>query len=358
MKNKKIGILTFHWVDNYGALLQCYALLSFILNLGYECNVINYIPPKIKKNDSLFRLKPSLFIKDLLFFKQHFLRRLQSNSFRKKFIKLSKFDASFDFLVVGSDQIWNLPMTYSDRAYFGIGFKNKDMYIISYAASLGQNLPVEYQEVFFENLKNISKISVREETAKSYISKGSYVDVQVVLDPVFLLSKKDWLNIIPRKRLINKPYIFVYSVDNGNDKFVKIVDKISEYLNLGVVCSGKSFYRNRNYKNILKTYETGGPLIFLNYLFHSDFVVTSSFHGTAFSLILQKDFISVCPSSNASRLTDLLKRFDCYSRIITDISELNKNLLKEKIDYQIICERLDFEIEKSASWLTKALNEN
>lgn len=358
MKNKKIGILTFHWVDNYGALLQCYALQSFILNLGYEVYVVNYIPEKIKKDDSLFHLKPWLFIKDLLFFKQHFLRRSQSNSFRKKFVSFSKTDVSFDFLVVGSDQVWNLPMTYSDSMYFGIGFQNKNLPVISYAASMGQDLPIEYREMFFENLKNISKVSVREETAKNYISKGSSVSVQVVLDPVFLLSKKDWLNVVPKEKLINKPYIFVYSVDNDNTEFVKIVDKISEELGLGVVCSGKSIYRDRNYKRIIKTYGTGGPLIFLNYLLHSDFVVTSSFHGTAFSLILQKDFISVCPLSNASRLTDLLKRLDCYSRIIKNTSDLNKKLLKEKINYGRICEKLDFEIKKSASWLIKALNEN
>lgn len=355
---KKVGILTFHWVDNYGALLQCYALQRLIADLDYECFVLNYIPSRLKENNKLFHCNLSTLLKDIVFFRRHFLRRMHSNWFRKQFLVLADKDIGCDNLVVGSDQIWNLPMTDGDKGYFGFDIQKKQVPIIAYAASMGADLSNEWEERFFHYLKNIARISVREESARDYIARYSDVSVDVVLDPVFLLSKKDWLNIIPAKRLIAMPYVFVYSVDNGNKEFIQIVNKVSALLNLGVVCSDKSLHKSKNYKRIIKTFGTGGPLTFLNYLLNASFVVTSSFHGTAFSLILEKDFISVSPSSNASRLVDLLERLNCSHRMITNVSDLNEKLIKEKNDYSAVYNKISIELEKSSSWLKQALNEN
>lgn len=353
---KKIGILTLQWANNYGALLQCYALQTYISSLGYDCKVINYISPEVKNEIRLLHFNLSVF-KDIFFLKKHFLRNLRSVQFRKNFISFADTDDDCDILVVGSDQIWNLKITYNDKAYFGIGISKKKIPVISYAASMGQDLSAEYHDVFFANLQNVSQISVREESTKRYIQNTVEVDVEVVLDPVFLLPFKTWLKIIPENKIRKQSYIFVYAVDDAEGEFVKVVNQISEILNMDVICPGRSVHHGKNYNRIIKTFGTLGPDYFLYYMLHSDFVVTSSFHGTAFSLVLKKQFISVCPHLNAPRLIDLLSRLNCSDRLISSVEAVSAGLLSQKIDYSMLSKKINIEREKSAKWLMDALND-
>jgi hypothetical protein len=361
----KIGILTFHCVNNYGALLQCLALQKCITDLGFHVEIINYIPDYITYNHKIIHF-PYNSLKQLLtdsyYFIPHYLRKMASNKFRKKYLhicpekKIDRFsDLYYDAVIVGSDQVWNPDITGLDGTYFFCDVSSS-IKKISYAASIGKkNLDEKYQFIFFEKLKNINSISVREESAAEFIKSNINKDVEVVLDPTLLLDKESWCSLLSLKCQYKKPYILVYCLENTNPEFIDIVNYISNKLKLCVICDQNSFYKSRKFCNIVKTYWSNGPEIFLTYILNAEFVVTNSFHGTAFSLIFNKKFISIPHLTLGSRMADLLNRIGLSERIVTKKSQITEELLVSKIDYAIINDKIQREREKSFAFLQKTL---
>lgn len=346
---KTIGIITFHAVDNYGALLQAYALQQTIMSRGYKVFFLDHVLLQVKKNTLLN------IIKRIYFFPRHTKRKKASQEFRKKKLCIVPVDTPCDVLVCGSDQIWNFDITKCDGSYFGIGIANRGK-CISYAASMGKELSTDYVPLFQEYIKNVGEISVREKTTKNYIEKLCHQSVENVLDPTFLLKKNDWINLIPKMKKKEKPYLFVYSVSANDKQFVDIVNRVSSLLHLEVICPMKSVYKQLTYKNIRKTFGTQGPEWFLYYLMNADFVVTSSFHGTALSLNFQKKFLSVVPMSGGQRLIDIMELCECQDRLIKNGNSIPVDKLLAEIDYERVNKILERERDKSIAWLFSAIN--
>lgn len=361
----KIGILTFHGANNYGALLQCFALQEHIGGLGFEVEIINYIPDYISypNKTTHFPYKSiEQFLKDLYFFIPHYLRNRASERFREKFLHIYPKNRIEDFsklqykaVIVGSDQIWNPIITNLDDAYFCKGVSS-NIKKISYAASIGMSIYEKYHQDFFNKLKKIDVVSVREESAALFIKKLFFNKIDVVLDPTFLIDKEKWKSLLSLRCKINKPYILVYCLENSNKEFIDIVNCIINKLGLCVICNQKSFFKSRRFINTIKTFGSSGPDEFLSYLLHAEFVVTNSFHGTAFSIIFNKKFICVPHLTLGSRMTDLLKKFGLSERIVENKNQINDELISFDINYVDAENKIKFYKEKSFAFLRDALS--
>ena len=218
MEEGRIGILTFHCSDNYGAMLQAYALKKYLLLEGIKAAIVPYAPPFMTGRHWWFPYVPNKgwagCIEWAYGWKMHlsmrgdfFRQRANMKYFRRKYLteegKRTLYlssqlkELAYSYYIVGSDQIWNPVITCGLRKeYFGAFGNRYKKKVIAYAASLGGvKLAAEYEEQLAELLSHVDAVSVREEEAVSYIQKFYQGEVLAVLDPVFLLEKEQWQEI-------------------------------------------------------------------------------------------------------------------------------------------------------------------
>lgn len=333
-------ITTYSNAQNFGALLQAYALSSYINSIGCNCDLLNY-----RKFDSRV-FKPRKHYKDIAYSTikifESFVRIKRYKSFRENFLPLTELfeDSSkikvlnekYDAFITGSDQVWNC----SDEANptFFLEFVNSDKKRISYAPSFGVPfIPDNLIDKVKHNLNKMNYISVREKSGAELIKRLISKDVNVVVDPVFLLDKDAWIDLasdIP----INEPYVFVYSTQISSELY-KAVKKFSRINKIKII----STHAIPGCKCIVK--KDIGPLEFLGYILNADYVISTSFHATAFSIIFDKNFCVVPHSVTSSRVTDLLDDADLtqaiwnqnFSFSILNYKNAGLNALKERIDY-------------------------
>ncbi len=362
---KKIGIITFHRAHNYGASLQCLALIKIIKNLSYEyeVEVIDYYNKKIEYDYSLFRIDKTnikkrlkSFISSILFLFKNMKRRKKYNKYildtfpltRKVYDSNDSIFNSFDILICGSDQIWNPNLTGGiDKVYF-LNVKSNAKKI-SYAGSLGSNKLLDNNNLYINLFNGMDDISVREEDGCKLIGDLLKKEIKNVLDPTLLICKEEWYKYIESvsSNIENVKYIFVYSPNNLSE-FPKIVNFISNELNLGVVNFAK---RNTGFKNVIKNMYCSNPIDFLKYLYDSEIIVVTSFHAVVFSILFHKKFWVISPKDNNSRVNSLLKKLGLQNRAIESLKELQTLNIKDNIDYRIVDEKLKILRNDSILWL-------
>ncbi|MDK0881994.1 polysaccharide pyruvyl transferase family protein [Clostridium perfringens] len=372
---KKVGIITFHGADNYGSVLQTYALQKTILKYeNYKCEIIDFTTPKQEEMYSIFRKADSFknLINNLLSILNYKLLKVRQEDFfkfrRKNFImskikynsyeELKKNELNYNYIICGSDQIWNIDAYDYDKSYF-LGFANNGVKKIAYAPSFGgikSELPINLKSEINNYLNDFHKISVREESGKKIIKDISNKIVETVLDPTFLLDFNEW-NEVANKRIIKEDYIFFYSIDYNSDA-IKIAKIISKKLDLPIVIL---YTINRTYKTILSGFKMApkhSPEDFLSLIKNANLILSSSFHGSVFSIIYRKPFYVVRGTydgkiNNDDRLTTLLNKFKIYNR------EININNVNEieniDINYENIEEFINNEIKKSKQFLINAI---
>lgn len=362
---KRIGIITFHDADNYGAVLQAYALTQSIKNikLDLQVEIINYKMPFILRSYKLIKFKNKniyIFIRTLLSsvinLKVRSIKKLKFKSFRKRYMSLSdnvyykaKEINGYDAYIVGSDQVWNSDITGYEAVFF-LDFCNDSAQKISYAASIGKNKLSESDVDFIkQHINNLDFISVREDNAVELIKAFTNKKVSRVLDPTFLLGEYEWAKLVSDKK-ITQDFILLYMV-SMNEEALKVADLISKMMKLPVWYINDS-YKKDKYK--FKHIRGIGPLEFLNLFKNAKFIVTTSFHGTAFSIIFNKNFVTVPYKRTSSRMVDLLKRIKLEKRIIETSSEID-NKYEFNIDYTIPNGILKQEKEQSLMFLKEAL---
>lgn len=200
----KIGILTFHYALNFGAVLQAYGLQETLKSMGHDVYVIDYRPDYLINRYKLFNYKwhtnfsvckNLLFIiRNLIVMPQRLIRKQRFESFQKRFINLypPKFETNdFDAYVIGSDQVWNPYITGFDKVYLGLGVAAKSKKIVSYAVSVGSVRHLEHVPIeFFSQLGSFTAISVREQSLADYINKRLHqTPIAVTIDPVLLAGR-------------------------------------------------------------------------------------------------------------------------------------------------------------------------
>ncbi len=329
----KTATLTFHGSHNYGSMLQAYALQQVMTEIFGENEILNFRSPRQKRMMRVISLRPALgsILKDLthlLYYKflkakhslfEHFLTEKLKLS-PQEIADVSQSDiAGYDLICCGSDQIWNPEPEDFDLAYL-LPYNTKAKKI-SYAASMGPGREVWSEPIskFPELLKDFNRISVREEGTRNAVEKlCDRKDIIVNCDPVLLLDKTDWLKIINSSPLVKGDYIFLYTL-YANPLIVGCAKALSKKYKLPVVIS--------NYTNIhdlfspFKKHLNSGPLEFLNLLYYAKMVVTSSFHGTAFSIIMNKPFVAVNGLTD-NRISNLLHLTGLESRSVASTGDM------------------------------------
>lgn len=349
-KVRNIGIYTFHSAHNYGAILQAWALQLYLKNQGYKVGIVDYKPAFISKPYAIIPgkiLRIRTFVSSCFLFLKRLKRRSNFVNFVKKELFIYSEQDSLDLVVVGSDQVWNKNLTNGfDERYWGNG-PLKALPHIAYAASLGHYIPGASDYERIENLaRNFHRIGLREELPQY---SGSDIERSTVLDPTLLLPKTDYINLIgTTSRLIERNYVLVYEVRKAPN-IKGIASKIAAKNNLEVV----EIPSNLRFSTRKNKYSTIGPKEFLNLFFNADFIVTTSFHGTAFSLIFEKEFYNIqTDGKKDSRAQELLLSIGLDSRMIDTEKDVDNSV---DIDYLSVSNKLKVVIRKSKEFLEEAI---
>lgn len=360
----KIGIITFHNSDNYGAVLQTFALKSVLDNLEHDVRIIDYICKNKKEIYRILRINKNLGLKynvravlDVPFRKLKKIRvdkftkenyRLTKNTFDESY-KIKESNLNYDMYICGSDQIWNYENTKFDKTYF-LDFVQEDYKKMSYAASFGvSEIKSKYINEYKQLLNNIKYISVREKTGENIIKNITNRECEVVLDPTLLLDKKFWITKCNKLKNKHMNYILLYSLHNSKEIY-RISKQISEKTGYKVLKINTNGIKDlaSGLKNIVP-----GPLEFVNLINNAKYVVTDSFHGTAFSINLNKNFFVYLGKEikNNSRIQDLLYKCDLTDRIVTEKAKFNLS----NIDYTYADDKLNEERKKSINFIENSL---
>jgi exopolysaccharide biosynthesis predicted pyruvyltransferase EpsI len=360
---KKIAILTQPLHINFGGTLQAFALQNTLINMGYKVETLNYDWQKysdLKKILSSLKHKILSNKKTFPFFENELqVIRAEHKKFIQKNINYSESlytqqdlkdyieCQNFDAVIVGSDQVWRVAYSPRIESFF-LDFltKRDDIRKIAYSASFGID-EWQFNEVKTLEIKKLLKkfntVSVREKSAVNLCKQYLDRDVKHTLDPTFLLEKKEYLKLLnsEQQRVKNLGKIFVYVLDKSESK-EKIINNISERLD-------KEIFYNQPKKNTKESYfiKNLEPYIYpsiegwIKSFSDADFIVTDSFHGTVFSIIFNKPFISIINKERgASRFESILGQLNLTHRMVTDVSEISGELLFDKIDYEIVNKKL------------------
>ena len=371
---KKINIMTIISFVNYGAILQCFSLNRKIKKLGYNPVEIkyNYNNNFIKSNKLLLLEKKhiKIFLRsiivsfyNIIYYKSLKIKSKKVSEFFTNNIKWSKYDynnlnnfyqnpLNCDVLIVGSDQVWN-NVDNAKNEPFLLGFSDNEIKKISYGASIGNCELNEYQiNLFKKNINRFDSISVRENTAKRLLSSLTDTQIDVVLDPVFLLTKEEW-QLIQIDYKLDYKYILVYAVNSYSKKINKVINRLKTIYNLKIVLVLTEAFTRIRADVILRDV---GPKEFLGLLDNAELVFTTSFHGTSFSIIYNKPFVSMIEKSKGSRIVDLLNLVGLQDQIIVS----DKNFRDEifEIDFTNVNNIVDSLKAQSEQFLTTALEIN
>lgn len=367
---RKIGIITFHNTYNYGACLQAYALQNYLSSRGHDVEIIDY-DSNITKHYNLilpkFRKNLLLLMQQLCGNVKHYKSRKYNadnfKAFTKKYLKLSnkhyknirrlkKDTLNYDTLICGSDQVWNGDLVGKCDEGYLLNFGPDFVMRISYAASIGLDaIPQKYIPKFKKYLTRFDAISVREHDAVLQIKELSSKEVSVVLDPVFLISKEEWIQNFDLVDNSHSPYIFVYSV-TINPFLDECVKQLVNQTGLKVVC----FNSENQYPEILKSIRSCRPDEFVNYIYHAEYVISNSFHAAALSIIFEKKFFVIPHATLNSRIKNLLTIVGLEERQISKHEGIYQDICEKEINYEEVRSRIQMKIKYSKEFLEKYMN--
>lgn len=370
----KLGIITTHWALNYGAVLQSYALEKYLQSQGYDCEIVDYRPQigqygrnyvvwnkNIKQwCQNLIKLvhikNKKLFYKKIEAFDDFVEQELDKSV--KTYITFQDMQeiGAYDALICGSDQIWNLNLF--DMPAFFLPYKNKypKTKFISYAASIAQSLSEEQWKTIIQRTTHFDAVSIREAETTEQYNRYQPGKAVTVLDPVFLLDKDEWDNRIGQNSYMEKDsYILCYFIGYRGLEY-DLIRKVQE-TNPGKIVNVGQDPTNHLKADVQLT--NVSPFEFVALIRDAKYIVTNSFHMTAFSIIFRKNFLLVEHKNRNSRMANLITTFlmnDRFIRNRTQIAHLgSKDLL---CDYSKIEENLEKNIQFSKQYLYKALEEN
>lgn len=356
----KIRTITCHDVDNSGASLQAYALVTYLRQQGHDAAIIDYKPDYLSKHYSLSAVANPKYDKPVLRWiylglklperlkHLHGGRKKSFDSFKERFLPLTDTYHTFDELkknppeadiyIAGSDQIWNTAFNNGRDPSFYLQFAPEGCIRASYAASFA----AEHADPAFADEQRLrigamDYVAVREKTGLGILKELGIDNAMTVCDPVFLLDAAHWRSIASEKAPQgDKPYIFVYDFDGRNDVKDAVQSMAAKY-GCEIYSVFPLDYADRC---VLET----GPLEFLTYILNARFVMSNSFHATAFSLILHKPFMTFDRRENLnSRMRDLLALTGLSGRTAAD----------DPINWNDVDARLANAVNESKAYLDK-----
>ena len=359
----KIAVITLHYVTNFGSLLQTYATQSVLEKLGHEVQIIDFRPVGLSFRRAVFPCHTSLANK-LIKLPFRFLCNLVQFHMVEEFIKhnINLSDTTFhtynelvssypkaDCYISGSDQVWNTQNSnrVEDIGAYYLRFVD-DCPKIAYAGSFGKlELSSVEKKQIKQWLMKYSSISVREDSAVQ-ILEDLGINAKHVADPTLLLSAAQWMSFC-KKGIPNGGYVLVYNL-NRNKVLNNAALKLANAKRLKIVNFADTFEFIKGADNRL----INDPHDFLRYIAAADYVLTDSFHGTAFSLIFAKQVICVSPPKYSTRLNSLLAKVGCNDRMAESVEEVLA-ISQNDIDYSSVREKIDDYVSESENFLREAL---
>lgn len=361
----KIGILTFHCAHNYGAVLQCYATQEFLRSQGYEVEVINYCPRYLLDPYKLFfkrrvvsknpiQLLKRLIV-EILLFPYRYRRFKGFEKFIHNCLRIGKvvtresLPSNCDAYIIGSDQVWNPKITHGfDPIYFAdFPFEKGNKKFISYAASMeSKALNNEQIEFYKTALNNFDSLSVRESQLQKLLQPLTSKKIYQVLDPTLMVPTHVWDNLSSDKSNVEK-YVVVYQI-----RIVPNTMRIAENIASQIGAKVKVLVASVRYKAGEGTDQTATPEDFVDTIRNAVCVVTTSFHGTAFSVIFNRPFYTIKLNDGAdTRSMSLLDSLGLEERLI----EINDTPKFSPIDYSLANQKLEQLRKESEDYLLNSL---
>ena len=347
----KISLLTLQYIPNYGSVLQTYATQFLFASAGCEVEVVNYVRPNCRRTNILanqlqldklnggIRSYPG--IKNIVSYKRkRYFERLDRvfQSFILKYIHLSKpYDTAeslmqnppvADVYCTGSDQMWNSIWNDGILKEHFLVYAPAGKKRIAFSTSFGRTeLDKSELEITRSFIQKYDAISVREKSALDLLEQMGYRNGVHILDPTLIMTANDWasqLSIIPK---INYRYVLTYGL-NDNQELGTFARKIAKDNGLRLINIGLSW---RAYFNPGKTIQLPSVATFLSLIKHADYIVTDSFHGTAFSLNFNRQFFVFYPGRFSTRLQSILSLTHQEHRAVSDCTADWKKI--KPIDY-------------------------
>lgn len=353
----KIGIMTFSNSYNYGAALQAYALKTVIDELGYEASIIDYT---IKSDFSQY--DPAIFSSGLIFapvkIKDYFKnvkRKKAFSAFRERYFNLSDkqyFDSDeltelnemYDAFVVGSDQVWNVNITHKIPEDFLLSFVSDTKIKIAYAPSIGngEDIFLEKRNIFSDRLSRFDFISCREESGADLIGKITGQSIPVVLDPTLLLEPEKYIALDSEYEGRKDKYIFVYTFGKIRKDYIL---KLAKEKQLKI-----KYFSNFFHPGLCEKISHSGPSEFINLIRNAEYVITNSFHGTVFSVLMRKRFCVYNLFKDSIRIPNILNKVGLMERIYKPGFNIDA-----AINYDEVMRKLEYERIDSIEFLKSAL---
>jgi polysaccharide pyruvyl transferase WcaK-like protein len=361
-----IGITTFQWANNYGAVLQAYALQTFLSERGHLVEVVDYRP-----------------LANMPIFKKFFSKKLTGcinkwemvykcslfESFRKDYLNrtpavfhvikdLDSIADRFDILITGSDQVWN-PQWLSEIEglfdFYFLSFAGQKTKRISYAASFGhsekETMNEQWQKIISEKLKGFNAISVRELSGVDLVRQlCGRTDAEQVVDPTLLLDSLKYEKIASKNSKKRK-YLFCYMLHGLDKDAEEIRKKIAEQFDLTVLkCDA-------NKTGLHFGYNLPSPVDWLRYIRNASFMVTNSFHGVVFCLLFHIPFVAIMINGQIGsmncRIIELLNTVGLANRIVFLDKEPLKEICTEQIDWDKVYKTVADMRIRSIDFLTR-----
>jgi len=364
----KVGIFTFPNSVSYGATLQMYALCRAVERLGHEADAIHYQNMFMKKelhckstaeSDSKYLFKRKL--KRVLHGKQYrnfkkfekksvslYPKKLLTNESRLPFVGVQ-----YDAIVCGSDQVWNPRITGGDLSYF-LNFCGETTRRISYAPSFGvEVLSDDLKAQIKEELNQFYALSVREVQGQAMISDMIGREVPVVVDPTMLLDADEWRRMETPYRKVKGNYILYFTVKSSPRLFKKTQEFAKKHGLTMVVVGGNILKKIKNPDSTIHYAVDISPSEWLWLMDHAQYVATNSFHGTAFSIVFEKDFYLELSAATNSRLTNIVRIMALEDRILP----AETDMIPSKADYTKARDNMLSLRESSLNFLKNALLE-
>lgn len=362
----RINTITCHRVYNHGASLQAWALASFLKQQGHEVKIIDYRPDYLRNHYKLTVANPRFDkpIVRLLYlaakysgWKKSLARKVAFDAFDQKFIaplvteqcylsadELMRNPPDADVYIAGSDQIWNTLFKNGTDPSFYLDFAKSVPHhpkLLSYAASFATSQLREGTEPFVRSrLSNFDAISVRESSGVRLLETLGFNGL-LVCDPVFLIEAETWATEVAIHEVEHEQYILVYDVESSRIMRT-VAKKLAKSMDLKIIYIGE---HNMGYAD--KSYVNAAPDTFVALIKNASYVLSNSFHATAFSLIFQKNLFVVKREDGLNtRMQDILFRYGIIDCLVDAISNLDI-----QIDYHKVNSIMQQDISASKKWL-------
>lgn len=360
----RIKTITCHDVYNHGASLQAYALQTYLVSQGHEVEIIDYKPPYLSGHYRLWAVNNPVY--DKPFISQAYLlaklpgrllslrRKHAFDRFTSQRLKLTRRYDSYeelaadppeaDVYIAGSDQIWNTLFPNGRDKAFYLAFAPEGKKKVAYAASFSTpDVAAAYRPFVAQMLKGLDRISIRERTSLPLAASLGRPDAVTVCDPVFLLSRQQWESVMPVNDWAGLHYLLVYDTE-GSEAIKKIATETAQREELLIfdVSAARHSYADRHFNH-------AGPSEFISLVSGASFVISNSFHATAFALIFEKQFCVVERSEDINeRMRSLLSGYGLQARLVR---AQTADLPPTAIDYESVRVQLSTDISFSKCFL-------